>query len=254
MKASAPITFPEVFSLKGEHALITGGGTGIGLAFAKAFVDQKNKVIITGRRQDKLDEAKAKVPGVVTVKGDVSTVEGVKALAAVIKSEHKDVNVLMNNAGVMRYKNLSKVEDDLAGLTEEIETNLSGPIRLNAALIDQIKSHKGTIINVSSANGLRGNGRAIAYTASKFGLRGLTKATAIDLGPSGIRVNAIIPGTIRTEMIGYALDREDEIAAVLPARRIGEPADIAAAAVWLASDESSFVTGADIVVDGGYTA
>ncbi len=120
--------------------------------------------------------------------------------------------------------------------------------------VDARRGRGGSIINVASANGLKGNGNAIAYPASKFGLRGLTKATAIDLGPLGIRVNAIIPGTTRTEMISYALVREPEIAATLPLRRIGEPEDVAAVAVFLASDESAYITGTDVVVDGGYLA
>ena len=188
----------------GNTILITGGATGIGLAFAKAFVDAKNKVIITGRRQDKLDDAKAKVPGVVTVKGDVSTVEGVKALAAVIKSDHKDVNVVMNNAGIMVYKNLAKPEEDLAALTAEIDTNLHGPIRLNAALMEQIKSHKGTIINVSSGLAFVPLMAAPIYCATKAALHSYTISLRNQLKSSGVEVIEVAPPAVKTELADFA--------------------------------------------------
>jgi 3alpha(or 20beta)-hydroxysteroid dehydrogenase len=113
----------------------------------------------------------------------------------------------------------------------------------------------GSIINVASLNGVAAQRGTAAYTASKFGLRGFTKAAALDLGPLGIRVNAILPGVIRTPMISHAVDRhETEIAAGLPLGRIGEPADVASAAVFLASDDSVWISGIDLTVDGGHSA
>ncbi len=112
-----------------------------------------------------------------------------------------------------------------------------------------------SIINVSSLNGLAANINTSAYTTSKFALRGLTKAAALDLGPLGIRVNAILPGVIRTPMISYIVDdHEERLAAGLPLGRIGEPMDIAAAALFLASDESAWISGLDLTVDGGQMA
>ena len=113
----------------------------------------------------------------------------------------------------------------------------------------------GSIVNVSSLNGLAANVNTSAYTTSKFALRGLTKAAALDLGPLGIRVNAILPGVIRTPMVSYIVDEhEDRLAAGLPLGRIGEPTDIASMALFLASDDSAWVSGQDFVVDGGQTA
>jgi NAD(P)-dependent dehydrogenase (short-subunit alcohol dehydrogenase family) len=113
----------------------------------------------------------------------------------------------------------------------------------------------GSIINVSSLNGVASNAGTSAYTSSKFGLRGLTRAAALDLGPRGIRVNAILPGIIRTPMVSYAVDEwEDQMASGLPLRRIGEPTDVASAALFLASDESAWMTGSDVTVDGGQIA
>jgi 3alpha(or 20beta)-hydroxysteroid dehydrogenase len=112
-----------------------------------------------------------------------------------------------------------------------------------------------SIINIASLNGLAAQSRTAAYTTSKFGVRGLTKAAALDLGPLGIRVNAILPGVIRTPMVAYVVEaREPELAAGLPLGRIGEPTDIAAAAVFLASDDAAWITGTDLTVDGGHTA
>jgi 3alpha(or 20beta)-hydroxysteroid dehydrogenase len=113
----------------------------------------------------------------------------------------------------------------------------------------------GSIINISSLNGLAAQGGSSAYTSSKFALRGLTKAAALDLGPLGIRVNAILPGVIRTPMVAYIVDQyEERLASGLPLGRIGEPMDVAQAAVFLASDEASWLTGIDLPVDGGHTA
>ena len=135
-----------------------------------------------------------------------------------------------------------------------LDVNLIGPFLGIQAVVPHMP-RGGSIVNVSSLNGLAAQARTSAYTASKFGLRGLTKAAALDLGPLGIRVNAILPGVIRTPMVAYVVDeREEQLAAGLPLGRIGEPMDIAAAAVFLASDEAAWISGIDLTVDGGHTA
>jgi 3alpha(or 20beta)-hydroxysteroid dehydrogenase len=134
------------------------------------------------------------------------------------------------------------------------DVNLIGPFLGIQAVVPHMP-RGGSIVNVSSLNGLAAQAGTAAYTASKFGLRGLTKAAALDLGPLGIRVNAILPGVIRTPMVADVVEsREDQLAAGLPLGRIGEPPDIAAAAVFLASDEAAWITGTDLTVDGGHTA
>ena len=135
-----------------------------------------------------------------------------------------------------------------------LDVNLVGPFLGIQAVVPHMREG-GSIVNVASLNGVAATRRSAAYSSSKFGLRGLTKAAALDLGPLGIRVNAILPGVIRTPMVSYVVDdREAELAAGLPLGRIGEPMDVAAAAVFLASDESSWITGIDLPVDGGNIA
>jgi 3alpha(or 20beta)-hydroxysteroid dehydrogenase len=135
-----------------------------------------------------------------------------------------------------------------------LDVNLVGPFLGIQAVVPNMPGG-GSIINVSSLNGLAAQAGTAGYTSSKFGLRGLTKTAALDLGPLGIRVNAILPGVIRTPMVSYVVDeREAEIAAGIPLQRIGEPMDIAAAAVFLASDDAAWISGVDLPVDGGHIA
>ena len=135
-----------------------------------------------------------------------------------------------------------------------MDINLMGPLLGIQAVVPHMPKGS-SIINVSSLNGLAANINTSAYTTSKFALRGLTKAAALDLGPLGIRVNAILPGVIRTPMISYIVDdNEERLAAGLPLGRIGEPMDIASAALFLASDESAWISGLDLTVDGGQMA
>jgi 3alpha(or 20beta)-hydroxysteroid dehydrogenase len=162
------------------------------------------------------------------------------------------VDVLLNNAGI-RADGLVH-EMPVADFQRIMDVNLMGPLLGIQAVVPHM-TQGGSIINVSSLNGLAAQGGSAAYTASKFALRGLTKAAALDLGPLGIRVNAILPGVIRTPMVAYVVDQyEDRLAAGLPLGRIGEPMDVAQAAVFLASDDASWLTGIDLPVDGGHTA
>jgi len=142
----------------------------------------------------------------------------------------------------------------LADFQRVLDINLIGPLLGIQAVVPHMPRGS-SIINVSSLNGLASTANSAAYSTSKFGLRGLTKSAALDLGPLGIRVNAILPGVIRTPMIENVLEgREEQLAAGLPLGRIGEPLDIASAALFLASDDSAWVSGLDLVIDGGQTA
>ena len=240
--------------LDGKVAIVTGAARGQGRAEAERFVAEGARVLLTDVLDDVGHEVAAALgPDARYRHLDVTSGDEWRAAVDDAVRAFGGLDVLVNNAGIYRIATIDETDEAL--FRRILDVNLVGPFLGISAVKDALRARGGgSIVNVSSANGLRGAGRASAYASSKFGLRGLTKSAAIELGPDAIRVNAIIPGTIRTEMIAYVLDREPELAASLPLRRIGEGTDVAGAALWLASDDSRWVTGTDVVVDGGYLA
>ena len=226
--------------LEGKVAIVTGAARGQGLAEAQLFASEGADVIAG----DVLDH-----DGVYL---DVTSAESWAAAVALAVDRFGRVDVLVNNAGI-RADGLVH-EMAAADFQRILDVNLMGPL-LGIQAVVPYMTRGGSIINVSSLNGLAAQGGSAAYTSSKFALRGLTKAAALDLGPLGIRVNAILPGVIRTPMVAYIVDQyEERLASGLPLGRIGEPMDVAQAAVFLASDDASWLTGIDLPVDGGHTA
>lgn len=250
--------------LDGKVALITGGGTGIGAAIARRFVAEGAKVCISGRRQDVLDEVAASLPAgtVVTCPGDVSKPSDVQKMVDTAVAFGGKLDALVNNAGI---EGMGAVADlDLADWQRVIDINLTGPfLVMKAAIPHMIKAGGGSIINMSALSGLRGLPTMPAYSASKGGLNSLTTQAAIDYGPAKIRCNVVAPGPIRTvifdEVFGHIAtamkcsveDVVDKIASVVPIRAVGTPDDVAAMCAFLASDDSVFITGTTVVIDGG---
>jgi len=226
--------------LAGKVALITGAARGQGLAEAQRFAAEGAHVIAG----DVLEHDGIEL--------DVTSPASWAAAVRVALDAHGRIDVLVNNAGIHAAAEVDVMPE--ADFRRVLDVNLVGPFLGIQAVVPHM-AEGAAIVNVSSLNGVASTVRTAAYTASKFGLRGLTKASALDLGPRGIRVNAILPGVIRTPMVSYVVDeREAELAGGIPMRRIGEPMDVAAAAVFLASDEASWLTGIDLTVDGGQTA
>ena len=185
--------------LTGNTILITGGSGGIGLAFAKKFLDLGNEVIITGRDQAKLDAAVAAHPKIVAIVSDAGDPKAVAKLAKEIKDKHGKINVLFNNAGIMRYLNLAS-GGDADALTSEIDINLAGPIRLVAALIDTIKANKGTIINVSSGLAFVPLQAAPVYCATKAAMHSYTITLRQQLSDHGVEVIELMPPVVKTDL------------------------------------------------------
>lgn len=236
-------------SLTGKVAIVTGATRGLGAATARQFARAGATVFLTGieapDRDGPLGEAGEFVHHDVTSPGEwASLVEHVLERAG-------QIDVLVNNAGVIEYQ--STLDTELATWYRTIAVNQTGPfLGIRAVAPHMVARGRGSIINIASVAGLNASPGSFAYAATKWAVRGMTHTAAYELGPSGVRVNAVLPGPVNTRMIAN-FDHE-VLVQRLPLRRLGEPIDVARVNVWLASDESEFVTGADIVVDGGMKA
>jgi 3alpha(or 20beta)-hydroxysteroid dehydrogenase len=241
--------------LDGKIALITGAARGQGAAAARRFVQEGARVMLTDVLDDQGKELAAEL-GAEYCHLDVSNEdEWAEAIAFTI-STFGDITVLVNNAGVLHFSALT--ETTLADYQRVIGINQVGTfLGMRSVAESMTRAGGGSIVNVSSIEGLGGMPYLVAYTASKFAIRGMTKVAAMELGQHGIRVNSVHPGAIDTPMIGEALGRPVDISPIgkkVALRRVGQPEDVAGVVLFLASDDSAYCTGAEFVVDGGATA
>ena len=186
--------------LTGRTTLITGGSAGIGLAFALKFLELGNEVIVTGRRQAVLDQVKAKHPNLHTIQSDVADPAQIAALAARVKADFPKLDVLMNNAGIMLYKNLRAPATDLAGLMAEVNINVGGVIGMTSAFIDILTANKGTVINVSSGLAFVPLPAAPIYSATKAAIHSYTQSLRFQLEETGVEVIDLMPPAVKTDM------------------------------------------------------
>jgi NAD(P)-dependent dehydrogenase (short-subunit alcohol dehydrogenase family) len=242
--------------LAGKTAVITGGNSGIGLAAAKRFVAEGAFVFITGRRQAELDLAVQAIgPGVVAVQGDVANLGDLDRLFATVRAERGRVDVLFANAGLGQLAPLGEITE--AQFDQTFDVNVRGTLfTVQKAL--PLMGAGGSIILTGSTTGSTGTPAFSVYSASKAAIRNFARSWALDLRGSGIRVNVLVPGPTSTPGLhGLAGTQDGEGAfvagmiAATPLGRLGEPEETAAAALFLASDDSSFMTGSELFVDGG---
>jgi 3alpha(or 20beta)-hydroxysteroid dehydrogenase len=244
--------------LDGKVVLVTGAARGIGAAIAHRFAQQGADMLLTDTDEAGAHQVAAEIGnGSAAHAHDVTSETEWEAVAAWALETHGRVDVLVNNAGVFLAARLEETTlEDFRRVQEVNQVGVFLGMRTVAPAMTARGS--GSIINVSSVAGLMGTPYLTAYAAGKWAVRGMTKAVAKELAASGVRVNSLHPGQIDTEM--HARQRErtpeliDRLVAAIPARRIGDPQEVADAAIFLASDESRYVTGSELVIDGGVSA
>jgi len=251
--------------LDGKVALITGAGSGIGAAIAARFVSDGAKICITGRRQEKLDVLAQSLPvgSVLTCAGDVTRLEDAERMVERALAFTGKLDVLVNNAAIDPGGS-TVVDMDPELWHRVLDINLTGPMYLmKASIPHMMKGGGGSIINIASLGGLRCLPGMPAYCSSKAGLIMLTKQVALDFGPARIRCNVVCPGGTRTEMLEKSLtplkdvlqtDIDsvfERISSMVPLRRTANPNEITGICCYLASDDSTFMTGSVLLLDGG---
>jgi len=236
-------------------AIVTGGGSGIGLAIADKFVQSKITTIIVGRDQQKLNAAREKLGELcIPMCCDLSDLKAIPPLVEKIISQYGHIDILVNNAGINQKKEFTEVTDD--DFQRILLTNVTAAFVLSREVVNHmLKQGKGAIINISSMASQYGIPKVIAYTASKSAIEGMTRAMAVELSPKGIRVNCIAPGFIATDMSARALNGDQErmqkVLSRTPMGGLGQPSDVAESALFLASEGAKYITGAVLPVDGG---
>ena len=252
--------------LEGKVAIVTGGGVGIGAEVAKAFVEEGAKVLITGRRKEKLEGVASGLPegSIGCYAGDVTNIDDCEAMVGAAVEKFGKLDILVNNAGI-----------DPAGTVTEIpvqqwhdimNTNINGIFYMTRLAIPKmLEQGGGAIVNISSLAGVRAIPSMVAYSTTKAAIHGFTNAVALDYGDKGIRINTVSPGATATDMLkssmaGLAQAQDTDIYGALglltrfcPIKRAAEPEEIAPAVVFFASDEAKFITGQNLLVDGGAT-
>lgn len=244
--------------LEGHIAVVTGAGSGIGRAIAKGYAAEGAQVMAADVNAAGAEETAAMITqaggSAVSSALDVTDRASCAALADKVAGEMGTASVLVNNAGIVRRETISAENAD-ADWDVVMAVNATGVYNVTRAFLAPLKQSKGRIVNIGSIQSHVHTGNAVVYTAAKHGVLGFTRALAAELGPDGIRVNAIGPGLIRTPLNAENranTDMESRFIAQTPLRRAGEAEDIAGPAIFLASDLSAFVTGVLIPADGGY--
>jgi 3-oxoacyl-[acyl-carrier protein] reductase len=241
--------------LSNKICLITGAAQGIGLATAETFAREGATVVIADLKPEAVDAAVRRCQALgAAAEGhalDVTERERVDAVVAQVLARHGRIDVLVNNAGITQDARLQKMT--IEQFDRVIDVNLRGVFHCAQAVADaMVRQGHGVILNASSVVGLYGNFGQTNYAASKFGVIGFTKTWARELGPKGIRVNAVAPGFIETPILGTIPDKVlDEMRQRVPLHRLGRPEEIASVYAFLASDDASYVNGAVIEVSGG---
>lgn len=245
------------YELTDQVVVITGAARGIGYAIAESFAKAEATVIIIDIANELVDKAvaglKALSDNVFGYTGNVTDAAGIETLFAEIAAKHGKIDCLINNAGVTRDNLLLRMKEEEWSLVLDI--NLKGSFLCTQKVFKHMmKARKGSIINMASVIGLMGNAGQANYAASKGGLIAFTKSCAKEFASRNIRVNAIAPGFIETEMTAtLSPEIRAEYAKVIPLQKMGSPADVAKLCLFLASDESAYITGQTVAVDGGLT-
>lgn len=238
-----------------QHAIITGGGSGIGLAIANTFAHNGIHAILIGRDVQKLQSAAENIGTNVSFYAfDLNDRANIPQLITTIVKNHGTIDILVNNAGINLKKDFWEVTDD--DFDNILQTNVQAVFSISREVVKHmLPLKKGAILNISSMAAQYGIPKVIAYTASKSAIDGMTHSMAVDLSPHGIRVNAIAPGFIATDMSAKALNNDPERKAKVLGRTpmgfLGSPSDVGEAALFLCTDKAKYITGVVLPVDGG---
>ncbi|MCP4120066.1 MAG: SDR family oxidoreductase [Desulfobacteraceae bacterium] len=249
-----------------KTALITGGSDGIGYAVATAFAAQGANLVLIGRDREKLARREKNLMqydiDLLCVAADMSSSESVPEIVRQVRKKGMRIDIIVNNAGIARFIPFADTDD--AMLDHHLNLNVRSPYLLTRAFLEDLIASRGNVINVSSyfARRMLPDRPSTAYSLTKGALESFTRALAFELGPKGIRVNAIAPGTVATPQVESNMARLDDdarnrftamIQSIYPLQRIGEPEDIANFSVFLASEQAKWITGGIFPVDGGLT-
>ena len=243
--------------LTNKTAIITGGGSGIGQACARAFCREGANVVLFGRREDKLKETAQELGSrAMTVSGDMTRSEDLDRLVQETLSKFHRIDILVNNAGLFKGAPLHEISDEQ--YDEMMNINMRAVFQLTRRVLPVMMEQKsGNIIHISSILGIIAVPQVAVYNISKGALNQFSRSIAVEYGSYGIRSNSICPGLIETDMTADLMKDEalmQEWSKGYPIGRFGKPEDVASACLFLASDESSFITGTVLPVDGGFTA
>lgn len=246
--------------LEGRVALVTGGGSGIGEAISRLFASEGAMMAVADIVKERADRVASEISAAggraAAFQVDVADTGSVSAMITAAASEIGPIDVLVNNAGLSFGDDILEIEPDV--WDRNLNVVLRGPYLCSRAVLPgMIEQRRGSIVNIASVNGMSGLGEE-AYSAAKAGMINLTQNMAIKYGKFGIRANAIAPGTIRTpiwdDVVRETPDVFENLAKWYPLERVGEPEEVAKAALFLASDDASFITGVTLPVDGGLMA